>query len=142
MHIFRVIFLSLTFMLIFSSQPLNGQRISSDFGTRTDPFHGNARKHNGLDIAAAYGSLVYATADGVVTHSGWNGSYGILIKISHINNYETRFAHLSAVAVQKGQRIRKGQIIGKIGSTGRSTGPHLHYEVRRNGTPLNPRNYM
>lgn len=117
-------------------------QVTSSFGTRSDPFHGKNRRHNGIDIARPHGSFVYATGDGVVEFSGWKGTYGILIKIKHPSGHETRFAHLSAVAVQAGQRIRKGQIIGKIGSTGRSTGPHLHYEVRYNGKPLDPRKFM
>ena len=133
---------SVSAALLVAPTPAISQKVTSNFGSRADPFHGGRRAHKGLDIAAPTGSFVYATADGIVQYSGWKGSYGILITISHASGHETRFAHLSAVAVRAGQRVRKGAVIGKIGSTGRSTGPHLHYEVRLHGVALNPKNFM
>ena len=116
--------------------------VTSEFGVRRDPFHGGARSHQGLDIAAPHGSPVFATADGVVVRADWWGSYGLIVVIQHPSGHETRFAHLSAIKVLEGQYVRRGQVIGNIGSTGRSTGPHLHYEVRYNGSPLDPRYFM
>ena len=127
-----------------SMPPLEAQsvRTTSEFGVRGDPFHGGRRSHNGIDIAAPMGSPVFATGDGWVTYGNWKGSYGYLVTIQHPSGHETRFAHLSRVLVAPGQAIRKGTVIGLVGSTGRSTGPHLHYEVRYRGAPLNPRNFM
>ena len=124
------------------SSTVASSQVTSNFGTRSDPFHGGRRAHNGIDIAAPTGSPVYATGDGWVTKANWWSSYGIIVVIRHPSGHETRFAHLSAVTVQEGQMVRKGQQVGRIGSTGRSTGPHLHYEVRLNGVPLDPRNFM
>lgn len=120
----------------------HAQRVSSEFGERSDPFHGKKRGHKGIDMAAPYGTPVYATGDGWVERANSWGSYGLIIIIKHPSGHETRFAHLSAILVQPGQRIRKGQMIGKIGSTGRSTGNHLHYEVRYRGVALDPRKFM
>jgi murein DD-endopeptidase MepM/ murein hydrolase activator NlpD len=117
-------------------------RITSGFGQRRDPFHGSRRGHAGLDIAAPHGTPVFATADGVVTRANRWGSYGLIVVIDHPSGHETRFAHLSAIKVREGSHVRRGQLIGNIGSTGRSTGPHLHYEVRLNGVPLDPRKFM
>ena len=94
--------------------------------------------HSGVDLAAPQGTPVQATADGVVTSAGWRGGYGILISLGHGSGVQTRYAHLSAIAVQPGTRVRAGQVIGYVGSTGNSTGPHLHYEVRVNGRAINP----
>lgn len=116
--------------------------LTSGFGYRISPFSGKAALHAGLDIAAAPGSPVYAPADGVVTFSSYDESYGKLISVDHGYGVSTRFAHLSQTYVQSGQRINKWDVIGAVGNTGRSTGPHLHYEVRINGTPVNPRNYI
>lgn len=127
--------------LALSSGPAMS-KVTSEFGQRKDPFHGGKRSHKGIDIAAPKGSPVFATGDGWVTRSGWWGSYGIIVIIRHPSGHETRFAHLSSSHVAEGQRVRKGQMIGKIGSTGRSTGPHLHYEVRMDGVALDPRNFM
>jgi murein DD-endopeptidase MepM/ murein hydrolase activator NlpD len=116
--------------------------VTSEFGTRADPFHGGRRAHKGIDMAAPYGTPVYATGDGWVERADSWGSYGLIVIVRHPSGHETRFAHLSAILVQKGQPVRKGQMIGRIGSTGRSTGNHLHYEVRYRGVALDPRQFM
>jgi murein DD-endopeptidase MepM/ murein hydrolase activator NlpD len=112
--------------------------LSSTVGRRTDPINGGADFHQGLDISADHGSPVYATADGTVTHAAREGAYGHLITIDHGYGLETRYGHLSKYDVQTGERIARGQVIGRVGATGRATGPHLHYEVRVNGRLLNP----
>lgn len=128
--------------LFLADLAASGAVVTSGFGARRDPFHGRSRAHNGLDIAAPHGSPVFATGDGWVTKADWWGNYGLIVVIKHPSGHETRFAHLSAVKVAAGQTVRKGQVIGHIGSTGRSTGPHLHYEVRFNDSPLDPRRFM
>ena len=125
-----------------SGMPVQGVRLSSDYGMRTHPVLGGRRSHNGVDLAGASGTPVYATADGVVSKAQYWGSYGNYIQIEHGGQLETRFAHLSAYNVAAGQKVRKGELIGYVGSTGRSTGPHLHYEVRVSGDPVDPRPYM
>jgi murein DD-endopeptidase MepM/ murein hydrolase activator NlpD len=112
--------------------------LSSSVGRRTDPITGGADFHRGLDISADAGSPVYATADGTVTHSAREGAYGNLITIDHGYGLETRYGHLSKYEVKSGDHVKRGQIVGRVGSTGRATGPHLHYEVRVNGRLLNP----
>ena len=113
--------------------------ISSPYGLR----FGGAEFHQGIDIAAEMGSPIVATADGVVTAAGWNGGgYGNMVDIDHGEGITTRYAHASAVVVTEGQRVRRGQIIAYVGSTGFSTGPHLHYEVRLGGHPVNPALYL
>ena len=97
--------------------------------------------HEGLDYSADIGTPVYATGDGTVELAGWNKGYGNSIDISHGYNYLTRYAHLSEILVRQGQKVRRGDMIGKVGNTGKSTGPHLHYEVRLHGQPQNPVNY-
>ncbi|MBK44518.1 MAG: peptidase M23 [Roseovarius sp.] len=111
-------------------------RFTSGFGSRW------GRLHAGTDFAAAHGTPIYATADGVVSHAGWLSGYGQLIKIEHAFGIETRFAHLSRIRVRKGQRVSRGERIGDMGNTGRSTGTHLHYEVRVDGKPINPMTYI
>ena len=111
-------------------------RFTSGFGMRW------GRLHAGADFAAAHGTPIYATADGVVTHAGWQSGYGRLVKIQHELGIETRFAHLSRIRVKVGQRVSKGQRIGDMGNTGRSTGTHLHYEVRVGSKPVNPMNFI
>lgn len=115
----------------FSRWPITGT-ISSPFGVR------NGRAHEGIDIPAAHGSEVRAVASGVVVYADWAGTYGMLIRIDHGNGIETRYAHLSRLQVAPGDRISAGQVIGRVGSTGRSTGPHLHFEVRVDGEAVNP----
>lgn len=116
--------------------------VNSNFGMRTNPVLGRQMFHMGADLAARTGRAIYATADGAVVRSGWAGSYGLLVTLRHAGGYETRYAHMSRVMVIPGQWVGKGQIIGLVGSTGRSTGAHLHYEVRRNGQALNPLSYF
>ena len=122
--------------------PAPGQRISSRFGSRKDPFTGRRAVHGGLDFKAKRGTSVIATASGKVTKAGRLGGYGKLVEIDHGGGITTRYAHLSRIEVRVGQRVTRGVRIGKVGSTGRSTGPHLHYEVRRKGRVLNPIHYV
>ena len=112
--------------------------LSSSVGRRTDPINGGDDYHQGLDISADSGSPVYATADGTVLLAQREGAYGNLITIDHGFGLETRYGHLSKYEVKSGAKVKRGQVIGKVGSTGRATGPHLHYEVRVNGRLLNP----
>ncbi len=111
-------------------------------GYRKDPFTGKRAYHHGVDYVPGYGTSVYASMDGIVTHAGWMGGYGKLIVIQHRNSFSTRYGHLSSILVTKGKRVRQGQRIGKVGSTGRSTGAHLHFEIRQNGKALNPRKFV
>jgi murein DD-endopeptidase MepM/ murein hydrolase activator NlpD len=116
---------------------------TSGFGVRSDPFHAGAAMHPGIDLAGAIGTPIYAPADGTVLRAGWNsGGYGNLIEIDHGRGITTRFGHLSAILVHDGDRITRGQLIGRMGSTGRSTGSHLHYEVRIDNRPVNPIPFM
>lgn len=112
--------------------------ISSSYGTRRDPFTGGNDFHPGLDISADHGQPIQATADGTVVGAGYNGNYGNLVTIDHGFGITTRYAHLSRFAVRIGQQVQRGQVIGYVGSTGRSTSPHLHYEVLVNGQLTNP----
>ncbi|WP_379548477.1 M23 family metallopeptidase [Qipengyuania sp. DSG2-2] len=125
-----------------SRMPLDDARLTSGYGMRTHPVTGGRRAHKGIDLAAPTGTPVYATADGTVERANWFSSYGKFIKIDHGASMETRFAHLSKIFVSAGDRVKKGQLIGHVGSTGRSTGPHLHYEVRIDGKAVNPMPYM
>lgn len=122
--------------------PLDNYRVSSNFGMRVHPVLGGMRGHKGLDMAAPSGTPIYATADGLVSKAEWFSSYGNFVAIGHGSELETRFGHLSRIAVSAGQRVRKGDLIGYVGSTGRSTGPHLHYEVRVAGQAVDPSPYM
>ena len=112
--------------------------VSSPYGLR---FNGT-EFHQGIDIAADMGAPIVATADGVVTAAGWNGGYGNMVDVDHGGGIVTRYGHASAVAVTVGQQVRRGEVIAYVGSTGRSTGPHVHYEVRVNGAPVNPAGYL
>lgn len=125
-----------------SRQPVDDVRLTSAFGTRSDPFSGRARMHQGIDIPGPIGTPIYATADGVVRRSQWANGYGNLVEINHGNGIETRYAHLSKLIAQPNERVRRGQLIGFMGSTGRSTGSHLHYEVRIAGSAVNPMPYL
>ncbi len=116
--------------------------IVSNFGYRNDPFTGEYKMHEGIDIFAPIGTPVYSTAKGVVIFSGYKEGYGLTVEIFHKNGIITRYAHLSRSLVRVGQEVKRGEIIGKVGSTGRSTGPHLHYEVIVNGVPRDPINYI
>ncbi len=115
--------------------------VASGYGHRIDPVYGTAAFHAGLDMAAPMGTPVFATADGRISEAGWRGGYGNCIDVDHGYNYLTRYGHLSMVGVVPGQYVKRGQKIGEVGSTGKSTGPHLHYEVRFRGEPQNPVNY-
>ena len=121
--------------------PVNG-RISSGYGYRNDPFKKKAAFHSGLDFKTKYGADVLATADGVVKKAGWCGGYGKCALIKHKNGFETLYGHMSKVKVIKGQKVKAGDKIGNVGSSGRSTGPHLHYEVIKNKKNLNPSKYL
>ena len=126
-----------------SAKPVEAARLTSSYGTRTDPFKKRRARHAGIDLAGPLGTPIQATADGVVKRAGWNsGGYGNLIEIDHGNGIITRYAHLSRVGVSPGQRVTRGEQIGKMGSTGRSTGSHLHYEVRIDGRSVNPIPFM
>ena len=115
--------------------------ISDGFGWRSDPFTGEREFHTGLDIVAAQGAPIRAPADGVVSLAGRVAGYGRFLQISHGYGYQTRYGHLSEVLVKSGQRVRRGELLGRVGSTGRSTGPHLHYEVYKAGQRVNPYRY-
>lgn len=124
------------------ANPVPGKKTSSRFGVRTDPFNGRRAVHSGLDFKAKGGAPVFATASGTITHAGRKGGYGKMVEIKHLGGFITRYAHLRSFYVKKGQKIIAGKKIGTVGSTGRSTGPHLHYEVRRNGKARNPAHYI
>ena len=126
-----------------SEKPVRTAEFTSGFGVRSDPFRGHAAMHAGIDLSGPVGTPIYATADGTVSDAGWNsGGYGRLVKIDHGRGIETRYGHLSAIMVRPGDRITRGQLIGRMGSTGRSTGSHLHYEVRIDGRAVNPIPFM
>ena len=116
--------------------------LTSRTGGRTDPFTGEVDYHPGLDISADKGSPVYATADGTITQAAYSGAYGNLVVIDHKFGIETRYGHLSAFRVARGQTVKRGDLIGLVGATGRATGPHLHYEVRVNDRILNPLSFL
>jgi murein DD-endopeptidase MepM/ murein hydrolase activator NlpD len=130
------------FKLPFAMPVKDRFRWTSGFGYRRDPKGGGTRMHEGTDMAGAYGTAILATADGVVTHAGWDNGYGRLVKIRHDFGIETRYAHLSEIRVKVGQRVSRGDRIGDMGNSGRSTGTHLHYEVRLNGTAVNPMTFI
>ena len=121
--------------------PINGI-LRSSFGSRTDPFSGEGTFHTGIDLAAPKGTPVHVTADGVVSSTRWAGGYGKLIVVDHGNGIQTYYAHLSRMTVMPGQEVHSGETIAYSGSTGHSTGPHMHYEIRLAGTPVNPYKYM
>jgi len=121
--------------------PVEG-RLMSGFGERTDPFSGEGAMHTGVDISAPSGTPVHATADGMIKFAGWFSGYGQVIIIDHGGGIETYYAHLSRIYVVEGQSVRRGEQIGAVGSTGRTTAPHLHYEVRLGGIPVNPHPYL
>jgi murein DD-endopeptidase MepM/ murein hydrolase activator NlpD len=126
-----------------SDKPVKTAAFTSGYGVRADPFQRGAAMHAGIDLAGAIGTPIYATADGMITDAGYNsGGYGNLIKINHGRGIETRYGHLSAMTVRAGQHVRRGDVIGRMGSTGRSTGSHLHYEVRIDGRAVNPVPFM
>ena len=122
--------------------PAADRRITSAFGYRRDPFTRRAAMHSGIDFKGALGSPIFAAAMGEVSFAGWKSGYGKCVEISHPNGMMTRYAHLSRIDVTVGQSIDAGETLGGLGSTGRSTGPHLHFEVRINGRPVNPRPFL
>ena len=120
--------------------PTYTRYITSYFGMRNNPVSGVYKSHDGVDIGAAYGTAIYAAAGGTVVTAGWYGGYGNCVMINHGNGYTTLYGHQSRIAVSAGQTVSQGQVIGYVGSTGNSTGPHLHFEVRASATamPINP----
>jgi murein DD-endopeptidase MepM/ murein hydrolase activator NlpD len=116
--------------------------ITSSFGQREDPFNGEGAFHSGIDISAGFGTPVHAAADGVVQTASMESGYGREVVLDHGNGIETLYGHLSGFTVTAGQQVREGQVIGYVGMSGRSTGPHLHYEVRIHNTPVNPHRYL
>jgi murein DD-endopeptidase MepM/ murein hydrolase activator NlpD len=125
-----------------SAQPVQSMALTSNFGVRIDPFRGGRAMHAGVDIPGPYATPIYATADAVVGRTGWIGGYGNLIELEHGKGIQTRYGHLSSVLVGPGKRIKRGELIGLMGSTGRSTGNHLHYEVRIDGRAVNPTPFL
>jgi murein DD-endopeptidase MepM/ murein hydrolase activator NlpD len=128
--------------IVPGGRPVESGYISSLYGQRTDPFDGDQAFHAGLDFAGAVGTQVLAVADGIVSHAGPDGGYGRLIEITHGNGYVTRYAHNAKLLVQPGQTLKRGDPIALMGSTGRSTGTHLHFEVLRDGRPVNPLSFV
>jgi murein DD-endopeptidase MepM/ murein hydrolase activator NlpD len=124
-------------------KPISGEiDLSSGFGVRPDPFLGRPAMHTGLDFRSSLGDPVRATANGTVESAGWSGGYGKMVEIDHGNGFSTRYGHLSEIEVKAGQSVKIGQIIGRVGSTGRSTGPHLHYETRIDGEAVDPQKFL
>lgn len=122
--------------------PAPGRAVTSGFGVRKDPIIGASALHAGMDFRSRKGSPVFATGAGKVVKAGWNGGYGRMIEIEHADGFATRYAHLGRISVEVGDEIKPGQKIGASGNSGRSTGPHLHYEVRKDGKPLNPLRFL
>ncbi len=116
--------------------------ISSPFGWRSDPIKGVRRRHAGVDLPGPSGTRIFATGPGIVSFAGWSRGYGNMVQVDHADGVRTRFGHLSNIAVSAGTSVRQGALLGWMGSTGRSTGVHLHYEVRVNGRPVDPLAYM
>jgi murein DD-endopeptidase MepM/ murein hydrolase activator NlpD len=126
-----------------SLEPVKGTRFTSGYGVRSDPFKGRAAMHAGIDLAGPIGTPIYATADGTIRRAEWNsGGYGNLVEIEHGRGIQTRYGHLSKFMVSAGQKVKRGDVIALMGSTGRSTGSHLHYEVRIDGKAVNPIPFM
>lgn len=125
-----------------SINPVDIMKFSSGYGYRSAPTRGASRNHKGLDIPGPVGTPIYATADGMIGRAQWVSGYGKFVEINHGNAVQTRYGHLSAMNVVPGQRIRKGDVLGYMGSTGRSTGSHLHYEVRIAGEAINPTAFL
>lgn len=124
------------------ANPAAGRAISSSFGVRKDPLIGTMALHSGMDFRAPFGSAARATAAGTVTKAGWNGGYGRMVEIDHGGGFVTRYAHLSKILVAPDQKVSAGDQVGEVGSSGRSTGPHLHYEVRRDGDAVDPLRFI
>jgi murein DD-endopeptidase MepM/ murein hydrolase activator NlpD len=128
--------------IVPGGRPVESGYISSLYGQRTDPFDGNQASHHGIDFAGAAGTQVLAAADGIVSHTGTDGGYGRLVEITHGDGYVTRYAHNAKVLVKPGETVKRGDAIALMGSTGRSTGTHLHFEVLRHGKPMNPLSFV
>ena len=128
--------------IVPGGRPVESGYISSLYGQRTDPFDGNNASHHGIDFAGSAGSRVLAVADGIVSHTGNDGGYGMLVEVTHGNGYITRYAHNAKLLVKPGQTVKRGDAIALMGSTGRSTGTHVHFEVLRNGKPMNPLSFV
>ena len=124
------------------ANPAPGHVVTSPFGVRTDPILGTAALHSGMDFRAPVGMAARTTAAGVVTRAGWAGGYGRMVEVDHGNGFSTRYGHLSKILVAVGQKLKAGDEVGETGSSGRSTGPHLHYEVRHNGEAVNPLRFL
>ncbi|UVK37266.1 peptidoglycan DD-metalloendopeptidase family protein [Mesorhizobium sp. AR10] len=124
------------------ANPAPGRSVTSPFGVRTDPILGTAALHSGMDFRAPLGMAAKVTAAGVVVKAGWNGGYGRMVEVDHGNGFSTRYGHLSEIDVTVGEKLDAGAVIGKTGSSGRSTGPHLHYEVRHNGEAIDPLRFL
>lgn len=131
-----------TLLAIPSAMPANIANMSSNYGYRRDPFTGAGSMHNGIDFKGPHGEPILAAATGTVTHAGWQSGYGKTVEITHGNGLMTRYAHLSRINVTTGQKVEQGLQVGAMGSTGRSTGTHLHFEVRLNGAAINPRPFL
>ena len=124
-------------------KPVTGEiDVSSTFGVRMDPFLHIPAMHTGIDFRGDSGEAIHATAAGTVTNAGWSGGYGKMVEIDHGNGLATRYGHLSEIDVSVGDEIRIGQVVGRMGSTGRSTGPHLHYETRIDGEAVDPQKFL
>ncbi|UVC13686.1 M23 family metallopeptidase [Mesorhizobium onobrychidis] len=124
------------------ANPAPGRSVTSPFGVRTDPLLGTAALHSGMDFRAPTGMPAKVTAPGIVVKAGWNGGYGRMVEVDHGNGFATRYGHLSKINVTVGERLNAGDVIGKTGSSGRSTGPHLHYEIRHNGEAIDPLRFL
>ncbi|MBM9518354.1 M23 family metallopeptidase [Desulforhopalus vacuolatus] len=122
-------------------RPVTGV-VTSRFGARRDPINGRRSFHGGMDFRGCRGEPIHATADGVVLRAFRNGGYGKYIELDHGNGFRTAYGHMSRIKVHSGQQVKKGDVIGLVGNTGRSTGPHLHYEVKRSGKPVNPKRFL
>jgi murein DD-endopeptidase MepM/ murein hydrolase activator NlpD len=124
-------------------KPVTGEiDVSSPFGVRADPFLHVAAMHTGLDFRGESGEAIHVTANGTVVNAGWSGGYGRMIEVDHGNGLSTRYGHLSEIDVKVGDEVHIGEVIGRMGSTGRSTGPHLHYETRIDGEPVDPEKFL
>jgi len=128
--------------IVPGGRPVEAGYISSLYGQRTDPFDGHQANHQGIDFAGAPGTRVLAVADGIVSHAGPDGGYGRLIEVTHGNGYVTRYAHNAKLLLAPGETVKRGDAIALMGSTGRSTGTHLHFEVLRDGRPVNPLSFV
>lgn len=138
----RMARMAATFARIPAFLPVNHYRPSSDFGYRSDPFHGGGAFHAGIDMMGSTGDAIHAAADGVVVRAGWWAGYGKVVVVDHGNGMETRYGHMSRFHVKEGDIVRQGQVIGGMGSTGRSTGTHLHFEIRLDGRALDPQPFL